>query len=147
MKKLFLLLSLIIISCDQDSITTLGTIDYTLIGKGQLNGKENIEESQRVIKDSISWNRLKSQMEIVNNLPGDFNSEVDFNTEVLIVIFDKVRPRTDFSFFIKNVVELSDKIVVYYDQNHSEGGYLVINQPFIVLKIPKTGKKITFETI
>lgn len=147
MKRMILFLSIILIGCDNNELVDRSdTFSFSLIGKGELsgNGEENIEESQLVLKDSASWDKLKTKMDSYNLVSDEFDSEINFETEVVIAIFDQVRGRTDYSFRIKKIAETASEVVVFYEQNKTEDGYTVMNQPYIIIKIPKTGKEITF---
>ena len=150
MKNIIIILVITFISCNSSdiNINKAGNMDYSLIGQGQLHGSgdENIEKSNLVIKNSTSWNELIDKMNSVNNVSDKFTEiDIDFSRYTIIAIFDNIYGNGGHSIDIINVMENENEIIITVDKLLKGDDSLVITQPFHIIKIPKTEKKILFE--
>ena len=147
MKASLVLTLFLFISCetDRDSSTHVNLIDYTEISKGALygNGLEGIEKSNMVITNDDDWQILINKMNTVNKATEGFTeTKINFNFYTLIAVFLDVKPN-GWEIFISNIEEKSQEIIVFTTE--TEGFNLVINQPYHIVKIPKTHKQIQFQ--
>jgi hypothetical protein len=151
MKTLFLILGIITFtSCNSDDDTNAMpfepmAITYTEIGKGALNGNgiQGIVESNMVITDDTVWESLLNQMDSYNIVSTNFTEiDIDFNNYIIIAVFLEVKP-VNWLVEITNIMENEDNILV--SQEDTEGGFLTIDQPYHIVKIPITDKPIVFE--
>lgn len=139
---LLLIMPLIICGCHNDDNVT-DEVNYSIIGKGELygNGQEGIGPSYLIIENSSSWSELTTKMDSYNKVSDTFDDDIDFRSEMVLAIFDNIRPRTFYSFTITTIQETSSKVIVNYKTTTTGEGYDVINQPFIIIKIPRPDKK------
>jgi hypothetical protein len=68
--------------------------------------------------------------------------DIDFNNYIIIAVFLEVKP-VNWLVEITNIMENEDNILV--SQEDTEGGFLTIDQPYHIVKIPITDKPIVFE--
>ena len=113
-------------------------IPFTTIAKGE---KAGIPEQSTIIHTQEEWKELGIAMH------SDFDEiEIDFETHKIIVVIDEVRPCVGFSITIVRVTEYLNKIVVSIDLTTPLGPCLsALTQPYHIVKIPKTIKKIQFQ--
>ncbi|WP_435138419.1 hypothetical protein [Formosa sp. A9] len=139
---LFFIVASIICSCQNDDDVT-DEVNYSIIGEGELygNGQEEIEPSALIIKDSSTWIELTTKMDSYHKVTNTFNDDIDFESETVLAIFDSIRARTHYAVTITTIQETSNKVIVNYKKTSTSEGYDVINQPFIIIKIPKSDNK------
>jgi hypothetical protein len=121
-------------------------IEPVLIGKGELHPEgftdPNIVKSMVIISVD-EWNTLKTAMDDKNNTLPEI--DVDFSAYRVIAIFDKIHGSGGWSIDITGIVEDSDKIVVSVTHLKTGGFTAVITQPYHIVKIPASDKKIVFQ--
>ncbi|PWG04021.1 hypothetical protein [Polaribacter aquimarinus] len=143
MKKIGLIL-LIIFSCSEPQTETESfpiTVEFREVGKGSLSGTglENIEKQNIVINEKVEWENLITKM---NSFYNQYNfEEVDFEKETIIGII--LETQDGASVEIKEVIEESENFTVKFETMTFQT--LVETQPYHIITIPKTEKKITFE--
>lgn len=136
------------LSCNNDdnkSSFQSTEITFTEIGKGALygNGVENISQSNLVINNQTDWENLISQMNSVNNVSDTFSeTSIDFNNYIILAVILEVKGN-GWEVKISNVVENEANITVTIEETELINS--VINQPYHLIKIPKTIKEIVFE--
>ncbi len=147
-KYLLILLVVLLAGCVQEN--GYNSVTPTIIAKGNLmgNGKEQISKQLIVISDSLSWNRLVAKMNTVNNASAGFlEKKVDFSQYTVLALFGDVEGSGGYSIDL-NVFE--DKMKVYveavYKMPLGSVASMVITQPYLIVKIPKTGKSIQFSS-
>ena len=136
------------LGCTTNNIS--GTpIDTVLIGQGELygNGQEDIPEQKAVIRDSETWNELLQKMNSVNGVSDSFTeTDIDFTKYMVVAVFDKVENTGGYSIQIEKVLDVGKeiKVIIY---KTSPGGFTtqVITQPFHIVKIPASSKRVIFE--
>lgn len=144
MKKLFVVLLLLFVSCNSGDVNP---VDFTVIAKGDLsvNPAINQREFQIVVTDTVAWNDLLSKIDIPRVSIEDTDKIIDFERETVLGIFDQVRPVLANSIEIMSVIELSDELLVTYRPRTRDEGYTALGQPFVIVKIPVSGKSVRFE--
>ena len=159
MKNVFLLLiSFIIVSCNDDEPTPTPTpfipvtISSSLIAKRNLNGSEGINQQNTIITNETDWNNLKNQIDLYYQLFGINYTEqyfaettIDFTNYTVIAVFDQVYGNGGHSIDITNITEYENNIVVTVENLLTGNASSVITQPYHIVKIPKTTKPIVFE--
>jgi len=152
MKNLYfflLVVCLISISCTETNTRYPRVIKPILIGQGKLygNGQEGITEQNLAIRTQVEWNNLLNAMNSVNNVSDSFaETEIDFNSYMVIAVFDEIRGNSGCSINISNIIEYIDKIVVDVHIVTTTSGADVINQPYCILKIPVIYNNIVFDS-
>lgn len=151
--SLFLLALSIFIGCnnnDDDEFPSL-TISPILIGHGDLygNGKEDITKQNLIISSNKAWTELINKMNSVNNETDNFTeTEIDFSHFTLLAVFDEIKMSGGYTIEVTSVVENRNDLTVTIRRLSPKGGvYTVITQPFHIVKIPITDKKIIFNEI
>jgi hypothetical protein len=160
MKNLFLLLvSFIFLSCNNtDEPTPIPfvpiTISPALVGKGNLNGSEGVNQQNIIINIETDWNNLKNQIDSQYIAIGEGNyytennfteTMVDFTNFTVITVFDQVYGNSGHSIDITNITEYENNIVVTVENLQTGNASSVITQPYHIVKIPKATKPIVFE--
>ena len=123
-------------------------VEFETIGKGSLYGagEEGIEESNMLIRSNKEWEGLKKNTDAVNKVSQNFKEhEVNFDEYYLIASFDRVRPNGGYSIKIKDVLERDEQIEVLIERPKPQGMAIsVLIQPYHIIRIPITDKKILF---
>jgi hypothetical protein len=127
-------------------------ISFIQIGQGNLygNGEEGISKQDVIINTQEKWDILKTTMNLINNVTNSFSEmEINFNVYQIIAVFDKVYYNGYWSICIVNVIDDSDKVVVTVSEKSISSGVnpLVTTQPYQIVKIPITTKRIVFQHI
>lgn len=118
------------------------------IAKGSLygGGEEGIEEGLIIAKNDEDWMRLKSRMDSVNPVSGNFR-KVNFREEMILAYFDKVRPSGAYAVKITEVVEHKNSVEIFVELQVSElPAISVLTQPYHIVAVPQTEKPITIIT-
>lgn len=148
MKKVILSLVMVaaLFSCEE-SVDPIDN-DTVLMAQGSLHGAgdEGISEQNTVITNEADWNNLLSQMNSVNDESSNFvESDIDFSTHRAVAVFDEVRPSGGFGVEL-NVVTTDDKVMIEVIKGSPDGAAItVITQPYIIVKLPKSGLPIEFQ--
>lgn len=148
--KLFVpLFSILIclIACNDDD-DPKKTVDFSLIGKGELygNGAEGITQSNLVITNTETWSQLMLQIDSVNPVTDDFEeTDIDFDAYQVLAVFDKIYGYGGHSIDITKVMETNTGIVVTVKNIQPGGDNPIVTQPFHIVKIPKSEKPVVFE--
>ena len=123
--------------------------EWETIGKGLLHGagQEGIEESNVCIRDLETWTSLKHQMDSTNSVSPNFViKEIDFDTQMVIACFDKVRPNGGYTMKIKEVQESAKSIKILIERETPQGmSTSLMVQPFHIIMLPKSSKELIFE--
>lgn len=150
MKNLILIFSILLslTCCSDDDNSKLKTVDFTLIGQGELsgNGAENISQSNLTINDLNTWNELMIKMNSINDVTDNFKeTELDFNQYQIIAIFDQIYGNGGHSIDVTNIFEKKNNLIVKIENLKNGDDTQVVTQPFHIIKIIKTEKQIIFE--
>jgi len=108
-------------------------------------GEEGLNESIQVIKNEDDWKALKDQMDAVNNVTDAFADidDVDFEHEMVVACFDKVRSTGGYSMFVERIVEMEAVIKIDVQVAIPSGmNTSVLTQPFVIVVMEKSDKSI-----
>jgi hypothetical protein len=124
-------------------------ISPILIAQGELygNSRDSITEQNIVITTQEEWSNLIDAMRLENSSVTNIaETDIDFTQYQVIAVFGKVEGNGGWSIAITNIMEYSDSIVATY--TNIETGNLVdaIAQPFQIVKIPLSNKKVAFDS-
>lgn len=147
-KSLLILLVVLLAGCVQEN--GYNSVTPTIIAKGNLmgNGREQISKQMIVVSDSLGWNRLVAKMNSVNNVSTGFlEKKIDFTQYTVLAIFDEVERSGGYSIDL-NVFEDNMKVYVeaVYKMPLGSAAAMVITQPYLIVKIPRTAKSIQFSS-
>lgn len=154
MKLTFFLLTLaVFFGCNStvDDAFLPVPIATTLVASGNLygNGGENIPMQNMIISNNKDWTELMNKLNSVNNVTDNFTeTEFDFTNFTIIALFDDIKMLGGYSIEIESVVENPNDLTVTIRHQSPNGiAPTVITQPFFILKIPKTEKRIIFKNL
>ena len=133
---------------------------FVLIGKSSLSGCEGISQQDIVIKTQEEWEDFKTIMNTDYNQIKSSNyketdsfseTEIDFDLYQIIAVIDEKRPDGCWGMEIKCITEDTYRIVVTIQVKSSVSkGFACVNmehQPYHIVKIPVSTKKIEFKHI
>jgi len=132
-------------NCNNDDNLESTEINFTEIGKGALfgNGQEGISQSNVTISNTNDWKNLISQMNSVNNVSKNFTeTDINFNEFTVFAIFLEVKGN-GWEIGTENVIENQNNITIITKE--TQFATSVITQPFSIVKIHKTDKRIIVE--
>jgi len=134
---------------DDESFTPIN-IEFEVIGSGKLTGAgtEDILPGNYVINNQNEWDILINKMNSLNpDTTSSFTtSNINFQTHLIIAVFDEIRPNLNWNININNITENFENIIV--DVVVTNDGSSIINvvrQPYQIVRIPITNKPIIFE--
>ena len=147
MKK-YLLLFLFSVICimhscsdNNENIMNKAPIPVQQIGKGNLIGNY-VPQNNMIITTSAQWNTLLTTL---GSVGGMTQTNVDFNQDMVIAVFDQVYTNGGHSIDIIAVDENQQNIVVDVEKLLSGDVTTVVTQPFHIVKIPKSIKPVVFQ--
>ncbi|MHC0439433.1 protease complex subunit PrcB family protein [Flavobacterium sp. 3-210] len=145
MKQIIILLSIIFIasSCSSEDATS-SQVSYSEITKESYSSDKKIPKSNLVIKDLPAWNSLLSKISPaeVSNFK---ETNIDFSKYQIIAVFDEVRKSGGYSIDITKISQSNSQIIVKVEQLNKGNLTSVITQPFHIIKIAKSNKKVVFK--
>jgi hypothetical protein len=154
MKLLFSLLLISTLSgCNNNDVDEFlpMSISTTLVASDNLygNGKENIARQNLIIQSNKEWTELMNKMNSANKVTDSFTeTEIDFSNFTILALFDEIKMNGGYTIEIAGVVENRNDLTINVCHLSPNGGvYAVITQPYCIVKIPKTEKKIIFKGI
>lgn len=161
-KTILILVSIIFIGCNsnEDEPNSIPFVPITIsplnVGKGDLNGSEEVNQQNINIDNNTDWSNLKNQIDaqyITMGLGNYFTdnifteTNIDFQNFTLIAAFDQIYGNGGHSIDIINIVEYETNIVVTVQNLQTGNLTTVMTQPFHIVKIPITTKPIVFEEL
>ena len=131
--------------CSKNDTFTEKEPTPVIIGKGQLygNGREGIAQQELIVTSQKELDELIKKMSTNNDVSKYFSeTKVNFEQYSVVAIFWKVLGSGPSDIEITKVIETEHQIKISGKILHRIGA--VMNQPFCVLKLPKTTKKIEY---
>jgi hypothetical protein len=129
---------------NKGSVNELKEFDFQTISKGSLfgDGLEGISESNFTITNGKAWNALKNNMNKENNISSNFKEmSIDFSTEMIVCVFDKVRSTGGISVEIDKIFIENDSTKINYSIKKPAPGEMavtVVAQPYHIVKTQKS---------
>ncbi len=122
---------------------------FTSLSKGNLfgNGAEDFKKEYIVISSNEEWKVFLSKIDTTNKVSSTFENAINFSKENIVVAVDKIRNSGGFSIEIIEVVKEGDRFLVKVKSKGPKPLDMVtsaIIQPYHIVKINKTNKKIKF---
>jgi hypothetical protein len=122
---------------------------FTSLSKGSLfgNGAEGFKKENIVISSKEEWKSFLLKVDTTNKVSKTFENTIDFSKEMVIICIDKVRNSGGFSIEIIEVVTESDTFLIKVKTEGPKPMSMVTSvmiQPYHIVKIKKTNKKIKF---
>lgn len=123
-------------------------ITFTTIGKCSMHGSgsEGFSKENFVITSSSEWEALKEKIGNPHDCDtNDFlTAAVDFSLYQVLAIFDEIRGDNGWFFYIVDIIEYEENIVVDIASFHSNYFNTVVTQPFQIVTMPISDKEIVF---
>ena len=147
MKTIILILSVFLAtscSSDENNQTAQSTpVTFTEISKGELfNGNYNPTQHGVVFDNENNWNNFKNNVWQIANFPPE--SDIDFNEDIVLTVFDEPRPTRGHSIDITSVIDNGKSVVVTFDKLMNGDDTTIPTRPYHFVKIPITSKPIEF---
>ena len=149
MKKLIILTTIVFFAAckSQQNSNQNQAFSYELVVQSTLHGdgKEGFEPGLYKISDKKQWQEFLKKINSVNEESGKFKLEnLDFDKYMLVAIFDKVLTHGGVKFYIDRVENTPDNIniVTLHEAPKGQFAIQVMNQPYIIIKIQKTDKRL-----
>lgn len=123
-------------------------VEFKLIAQKDLSPSEQkeIPKSNFVIKDTESWNSFIAKITVNNDETKYFSeTNIDFKKYQIIAAIDEVRLYGGYSIDITRISENQSSIIVKIEHLKPGGFYAIITQPYHIVKIAKTSKKVVFK--
>lgn len=144
---LLLIFGLVLVSgCAIPEISDLGSyLIFETISEGIFSGHDGRESY--VIKDSSEWSDLWNKVNS-NLIPKPEVPNVDFNEEMVIAVFQGVKSEGGYDIKITEVRDFEYFVEVIVQETSSEPLQIQIQaetQPYHIVKIKRTDKKIVFK--
>ena len=145
MKNLIILISisLFLISCVKEDLL-LSKIDYTDVAIGSISRALEVEQKKIIIREEAEWEELKLELGIGSNLGMEnkfFELHIDFNKYIILAVIERSWGNAT-NVQINEINEYENKISIFYNIIHSDAP--AVTQPFHIVKIPSTKKRILF---
>ena len=139
-----ILFSLLFVGCPKNEES-----NFTSLSKGNLfgNGAEGFKKENIVISSKKEWKSLLSKFDTINKISNTFENAIDFSKEMILVSIDKVRNSGGFSVEIIEVVKEGSAFLIKVKTIGPKPMDMVTSalmQPYHIVKIKKTNKKIKF---
>lgn len=144
--KIFItiLFSLLLVGCPKNEEG-----GFTSLSKGNLfgNGAEGFKKENIVISSKKEWKFFLSKFDTTNKVSKTFENAIDFSEEMIVICLDKVRSSGGFSVEIIEVIKEASTTLIkvkFKSPKPMDMVNSVIIQPYHIVKINKTNKKIKF---
>ena len=139
-----IIFSLLLVGCPKN-----GEGGFTSLSKGSLfgNGAEGFKKENIVISSKEEWKSFLLKVDTTNKVSKTFENTIDFSKEMVIVCIDKVRNSGGFSIEIIEAVKEGDTFLIKVKTKGPkplDKVTSVMMQPYHIVKIKKTNKKIKF---
>ncbi|MCP2026248.1 hypothetical protein L1276_001392 [Flavobacterium sp. HSC-32F16] len=148
MKQILIIFSLLFAftSCDSDE-SAPSKVDFTEVYQGDyFNGNYNNPKANLVINDLTEWNKLLVKLDLnIKPWQNSISTDIDFEKYQVIAVIDEVRPYNGYSIDITKITQTNDQILVKVEQLKPGGAATVNTQPYHIVTIPKSNKKVVFE--
>jgi hypothetical protein len=122
---------------------------FTSLSKGNLygNGAEGFKKENIVISSKEEWKSFLSKIDGTNKVSKTFENAIDFSKETIVAVVDKVRNSGGFSIEIMEAIKEGDTLLIKVQSQGPKPMAMVtavMIQPYHIIKINKTNKKIKF---
>lgn len=141
MKTIYLILfSILLTSCPKN----IEEGDFVTLSKGRMygGGSEGFQQENIIISSEKEWTNFLTKAKV------DDKIKIDFSKNTILVIIDKVRNSGGFSVEVEKIIPKEKELEVFIKTQGPKPTDMVtmaIEQPYCVVKINKTSKKIIFK--
>lgn len=144
-----IILSFVFTGCPQNKLKPKSN-DFITLYKGVLHGagEEGFKEENCIIESEKEWKEFLSRLDRTNKISNGFGDEIDFSENTVIAVFDSVKTTGGHSIMVSKLEVESEELIVYIEKTAPKPTDMVtmaLEQPFQIIKIGKTDKKIVFK--
>jgi hypothetical protein len=139
-----LIFSVMLVSCPQNQKESFTTISKaSLFGAGE----EGFKKENIIISSNKEWNSFLLKLDSTNKISDKFQSTIDFTKEMVVVAVDGVKNSGGFAIEIVDAEVNKENILLTIKTTGPKATDMVaavMLQPYHIIKINKTDKKIKF---
>jgi len=149
MKQIITLFSFLFLltSCSNDSNSNQSDVSFSTVVQKDLSPSDQkpIAETKVVITDSQAWNAFITKISVVNEESKYFiDTNIDFTKFQIIAVIDQKYLNGGHTIDITKIAENKNKIYVKVEKLHTGNIATVLTQPYHIVKIAKSSKKVIF---
>jgi len=149
MNKIVVLSSIILFAAckSHKKIAQNNAFAYELIAESTLhgNGAEGFKPGLYKITDKKQWQAFLQKINKVNDESHNFKLEnPDFEKYIIVAIFDRILSHGGVKFYIDKIENTANtiKFIMAHQSPQGQMSIQVMNQPYIIVKIKKTDKRL-----
>nr|WP_199000677.1 protease complex subunit PrcB family protein [Flavobacterium sp. ASV13] len=147
MKQIFSIL-FVLASCNSDNNESEpSNVKFSEVYYGDhFNGDYTTPKANLVIKSQTEWENLIAKMKIAAQpWQNSVTPPIDFKKDQVIAVIDQIRNYGGYSIDITKITQTNNRIIVKVEQLNPGGFATVITQPYHIVTMPKSNKKVVFE--
>ena len=132
---------LILSSCSKSDFDFIQVVPFIIIAEGSYSDLE--KEDSWVIKNENAWSEFLAQ----SNLQEYISAPINFETHILLAVSLGESPSGGYSIHISEIEEFTNELIVHIISSTPDKNDEVtpaLTQPYQVVRIEKTSKKISF---
>lgn len=149
MKQIITLFSFLffLTSCSHDSNSNQSDVSFSTVVQKDLSPSDQkpIAETKVVITDIQDWNAFITKISVVNEESKYFiDTNIDFTKFQIIAVIDQKYLNGGHTIDITKIAENKNNIYVKVEKLHTGNIATVLTQPYHIVKIAKSSKKVIF---
>jgi len=149
MKQIITLFSFLFLltSCSNDNNSNQSDVSFSTVVQKDLSPSDQkpIAETKVVITDAQAWNAFITKISVVNEESKYFiDTNIDFTKFQIIAVIDQKYLNGGHTIDITKIAENKNKIYVKVEKLHTGNIATVLTQPYHIVKIAKSSKKVIF---
>lgn len=149
MKQIITLFSFLFLltSCSNDSNSNQSDVSFSTVVQKDLSPSDQkpIAETKVVITDIQAWNAFITKISVVNEESKYFiDTNIDFTKFQIIAVIDQKYLNGGHTIDITKIAENKNNIYVKVEKLHTGNIATVLTQPYHIVKIAKSSKKVIF---
>lgn len=149
MKQIITLFSFLFLltSCSNDNNSNQSDVSFSTVVQKDLSPSDQkpIAETKVVIKDAQAWNAFITKISVANEESKYFiDTNIDFTKFQIIAVIDQKYLNGGHTIDITKIAENKNNIYVKVEKLHTGNIATVLTQPYHIVKIAKSSKKVIF---
>ena len=149
MKQIITLFSFLFLltSCSNDNNSNQSDVSFSTVVQKDLSPSDQkpIAETKVVITDAQAWNAFITKISVVNEESKYFiDTNIDFTKFQIIAVIDQKYLNGGHTIDITKIAENKNNIYVKVEKLHTGNIATVLTQPYHIVKIAKSSKKVIF---
>ena len=149
MKQIITLFSFLFLltSCSNDNNSNQSDVSFSTVVQKDLSPSDQkpIAETKVVITDAQAWNAFITKISVVNEESNYFiDKNIDFTKFQIIAVIDQKYLNGGHTIDITKIAENKNNIYVKVEKLHTGNIATVLTQPYHIVKIAKSSKKVIF---